>query len=51
MLFLEARPECPIERACSDLQQHLRAGPRPLHMLTFGEALADHGTHRGFARG
>jgi hypothetical protein len=29
----------------------MRAGPAPLHLLLFGETLADDGVHRGFDEG
>ena len=44
--FLEKRAERAIERAGSGLQQQVRTALRPLHLLTFGEALADDGVHR-----
>src|SRR5271157_4221001 len=44
--FLEKRAERAIERAGSGLQQQVRAALRPLHLLTFAEALADDGVHR-----
>ena len=44
--FLENGPERAIERPGSGLQQQVRAALRPLHLLTFGEALADDGVHR-----
>jgi hypothetical protein len=46
--FLEEGPECAVECARSDLQQQVRAALRPLHLLAFGEALADDSVHRGF---
>jgi hypothetical protein len=48
--FLEERAERAIERPCSGLQQQVCAALRPLHLLAFGEALADHGVHRGFGQ-
>ena len=44
--FFEEGPERAVERAGSDLQQEMCATLRPLHLLTFGEALADDGVHR-----
>ena len=44
--FLEKRAERAIERAGSGLQQQVRTALRPLHLLTFGEALDDDGVHR-----
>ena len=44
--FLEKRSERAIERPGSGLQQQVCAALRPLHLLTFGEALADDGVHR-----
>jgi hypothetical protein len=48
--FLEERPQRAIERPGSGLQQQVRAAFRPLHLLAFGEALADHRVHRGFGQ-
>lgn len=48
--FLEERPERTIERPGSG-QQQVRAAFRPLHLLAFGEALADDGVHAGFRQG
>jgi len=48
MPFLEERSERAIERSGSGLQQWVRAALGPLHLLAFGEALADHRVHRGF---
>ena len=47
---LEERPERAIERPCSGLQQQVRAALRPLYLLVFGEALADHSIHRSFGQ-
>ena len=44
--FLEKRAERAIERAGSGLQQQVGPALRPLHLLTFAEALADDGVHR-----
>jgi hypothetical protein len=49
-LFLEERPERAIERPGLGLQQQVRAARCPLHLLAFGEALADHRVHRGFGQ-
>ena len=48
--FLEEGPECAIEHPRSGLQQQVRAALRPLHLLTFGETLADDGVHRGLGQ-
>jgi hypothetical protein len=44
--LLKERPECPIQRPRSGLQQQVCAALGPLHLLAFGEALADDGIHR-----
>jgi hypothetical protein len=50
MPFLEERPERAVERPGSGLQQQVCAALCPLHLLMFGEALADHSVHRGFGQ-
>ena len=40
-----------IEGARLKLQQQMRVARRPLHLLPFGKALADHGVHRRFDEG
>jgi hypothetical protein len=37
--------------ARAGLQEEVGAAPGPLHLLAFGEALADHGVHRGLRQG
>lgn len=40
---LEGRTERAVERPGSGLQEQVRAGPAPLHLLLLGEALGDYG--------
>ena len=47
---LELRPEGAVEGPRAYLEQQVCATLGPLHLLTFGEALADHGVHRGFGQ-
>jgi hypothetical protein len=44
----EQWPERAVERACPELQEQMGAAFGPLHLLTLGEALADHRIHGGF---
>jgi hypothetical protein len=45
-MSFEEGAERAVERACADLQQQMCTALCPLHLLTFGEALADDGVHR-----
>lgn len=47
---LKQRPQRAVEGAGASLQQQVRAARRPLHLLTLGKALADHGIHRGLGQ-
>ncbi|OYR24891.1 hypothetical protein CEV33_4630 [Brucella grignonensis] len=49
--FLECRSQRAIEGLCSGLQQQMRASLAPLHLLLFGEALADDGVDGGLDEG
>jgi len=47
---LEQRPKCAVEGSRSGLQQQVRAALGPLHLLTFGEALADDRVDRALSQ-
>jgi hypothetical protein len=47
---LVLRPEGAVECPHAHLEQQVCPTLSPLHLLTFGEALADHGVHRGFGQ-